>query len=150
MEELFYSIARVIAVSLEAAAVLIVTLGAIDALVKVFAALVRRTATHGDWKVVWRRFGVWILMALEFELAADIVRSVLSPTWQDIGQLAAIALPSSTPMRPLATPRSFGWMHWSTCRAVPERGCPTFSRPRLTNMRPKASPASGSGTTKAD
>ena len=32
------------------------------------------------------------LLALEFELAADIVRSVIAPTWKDIGELAAIAV----------------------------------------------------------
>jgi uncharacterized membrane protein len=35
---------------------------------------------------------VWLLLALEFELAADIVRSVISPSWQDIGALGAIAV----------------------------------------------------------
>jgi sulfatase modifying factor 1 len=30
--------------------------------------------------------------ALEFELAADIVRSVIAPTWQEIGELGAIAV----------------------------------------------------------
>ena len=35
---------------------------------------------------------MWLLLALEFELAADIVRSVLSPTWQEIGELGAIAV----------------------------------------------------------
>jgi uncharacterized membrane protein len=34
---------------------------------------------------------VWLLLGLEFELAADIVRSVISPEWADIGQLGAIA-----------------------------------------------------------
>jgi uncharacterized membrane protein len=38
-----------------------------------------------------QRFGVWLLLSLEFELAADIIRSVVSPTWRDIGELAAIA-----------------------------------------------------------
>jgi uncharacterized membrane protein len=28
---------------------------------------------------------------LQFELAADVVRSAISPTWSDIGQLGAIA-----------------------------------------------------------
>jgi uncharacterized membrane protein len=32
------------------------------------------------------------LLGLEFELAADIVRTVVTPTWSDIGQLAAIGL----------------------------------------------------------
>jgi len=31
------------------------------------------------------------LLGLELELAADIIRSVVAPTWQDIGKLAAIA-----------------------------------------------------------
>jgi uncharacterized membrane protein len=32
------------------------------------------------------------LLGLEFELAADIVRTAIAPTWNEIGQLAAIAL----------------------------------------------------------
>ena len=32
------------------------------------------------------------LLGLEFELAADIIGSVVSPTWRDIGELAAIAV----------------------------------------------------------
>ena len=34
---------------------------------------------------------MWLLLGLEFELAADIIGSVISPTWQDVGELAAIA-----------------------------------------------------------
>jgi uncharacterized membrane protein len=37
-------------------------------------------------------FGVWLLLGLEFELAADIVRTAVSAAWTDIGQLAAIGL----------------------------------------------------------
>jgi len=40
---------------------------------------------------VFLRFGMWLILALEFELAADIVRSAISPSWSDIGQLGAIA-----------------------------------------------------------
>ena len=35
--------------------------------------------------------GRWLAVALEFELAADILRTAISPTWQEIGMLAAIA-----------------------------------------------------------
>ena len=42
-------------------------------------------------KAVWQRFGVCLLPGLEFQLAADIIRTVVSPTWRDIGGLAAIA-----------------------------------------------------------
>lgn len=43
-------------------------------------------------KAIWRRFGVWLLLGLEFALAADIITSVISPSWQDIGELGAIAV----------------------------------------------------------
>jgi uncharacterized membrane protein len=38
------------------------------------------------------RFGMWLILGLEFMLAADIARTAISPTWQQTGQLAAIAL----------------------------------------------------------
>jgi uncharacterized membrane protein len=40
---------------------------------------------------VWRRFAAWIVLALEFALAGDIVSTAVAPTWTSIGQLAAIA-----------------------------------------------------------
>ncbi|TPE58836.1 DUF1622 domain-containing protein [Sandaracinobacter neustonicus] len=39
----------------------------------------------------WFRFALWIVLALEFALAADIIRSAIAPSWNSIGQLAAIA-----------------------------------------------------------
>jgi uncharacterized membrane protein len=39
-----------------------------------------------------RSDAVWLLLGLEFALAADIVRTAISPTWVDIGQLGAIAV----------------------------------------------------------
>jgi uncharacterized membrane protein len=37
------------------------------------------------------RLGRWLALALEFELGADILRTAIAPTWNEIGQLAAIA-----------------------------------------------------------
>jgi uncharacterized membrane protein len=90
MEEAFHEIAAHLALLIEAAAVLIVTVGAVET----FASLLRLpfTAAHGVRKQAWRRFGMWLLLALEFELAADIIRSVIAPTWQEIGELGAIAV----------------------------------------------------------
>lgn len=42
--------------------------------------------------MIWLRFGIWLLLGLEFELAADIVRTAIAPSWTEIGQLGAIAL----------------------------------------------------------
>src|SRR5262245_14843204 len=92
MEELFVNIARVVALLVEAAAVLIVAYGSGEAFVRLLWVVVTPGATHGERKAIWRRFGLWLLIGLEFELAADIIGSVISPTWQDIGELGAIAV----------------------------------------------------------
>ena len=91
MEELIFRFAENAALFIEAAAVLIVTAGAIEAFVLLVKAVSER-AKHGARKEVWRRFGMWLLLGLEFELAADIIRSVIAPTWEDLGKLAVIAV----------------------------------------------------------
>ena len=93
MEELFKDIASRIALGVELAAALMIAYGAVEAIVGLL--IPRRTfASRGLFhkrREVFLRFGVWLLLGLEFELAADIVRSAISPTWSDIGQLGAIA-----------------------------------------------------------
>jgi uncharacterized membrane protein len=92
MEELFIRFAEIAEKLAELAAVVVVTFGVLDAFLRLLWIAVTPTATHGERKAVWRRFGVWLLLGLEFALAADIIGSVLSPTWQDIAELGAIAV----------------------------------------------------------
>jgi uncharacterized membrane protein len=91
MEELFKSFARYVALGVEAAAALIIVIGAIEALGRVLTPAFARHASPGLRREVWVHFAAWLLLGLEFELAADIIRTAISPTWNDIGQLGAIA-----------------------------------------------------------
>jgi len=92
MEELFIRGAESAARVIEVAAVLVVLFGAAEAFAKLVGLVTRPATEHGVRKAVWRRFGTWLLLGLEFALAADIIGSVVSPTWEDIGQLGAIAV----------------------------------------------------------
>jgi len=92
MEELFIQASRSAVLLIEAAAVLVVAFGSLEALLKLLVVMAKPSASHGMRKAIWRRFGVWLLLGLEFALAADIITSVISPTWQDIGELGAIAV----------------------------------------------------------
>lgn len=75
----------------EVSAILVIFYGTLEALVTAAQALLRR-AGHQGWRhAVWSRLGIWLLLGLQFALAADIVRSAVAPTWSEIGQLAAIA-----------------------------------------------------------
>ena len=92
MEESFAQVARTAALLVEIAAVFIVTYGALEAFAKLLWIIATPRTSHGARKALWRRFGMWLLLGLEFELAADIIGSVVSPSWQDIGELGAIAV----------------------------------------------------------
>jgi uncharacterized membrane protein len=92
MEELFDSFASAAGSIVEAVAVLTVFYGSIEAFVKLLPVAARPRATHGERKAIWRRYGVWLLLGLEFELAADIIGSVVSPSWEEVGKLGAIAV----------------------------------------------------------
>ena len=90
MEDFLQSLASGVALAVETVAVVVAGLGALVAV----AGIVRveiQGAPRGARKDVWRTFGLWLLFALEFALAADIIRSVIAPGWQEIGKLAAIA-----------------------------------------------------------
>ena len=91
MQELFKSVAGTIALVVEGAAALIIAYGAMEALYGSAIAIVRKHSV-GVRKQVWLCFGMWLLLGLEFELAADIIRTAIAPTWTDIGQLGAIAV----------------------------------------------------------
>ena len=70
---------------------LVVAFGAAQALIGVAAAVLRKSADELEGRQIWIRFATWILLALEFALAADLVRSAVAPTWDDIAKLAVIA-----------------------------------------------------------
>ena len=91
LEDQFKEIAGFIALAIEAAAVIVVSYGAIQALAGVVASAFSRVADEMRGREIWLRFATWILLALEFALAADLVRTAVAPTWDDISKLAVIA-----------------------------------------------------------
>jgi uncharacterized membrane protein len=101
LEFFFKQLGGYVALGVEILAALLILWGAIEAVLTLLG--VRRAdprpgmpafdARHPFQALRWVfiRFGSWLLLALEFELAADVIRSAIAPTWSDIGKLAAIA-----------------------------------------------------------
>jgi uncharacterized membrane protein len=93
MELILKEIAAQVALAAELICVICIAVGAATAVVKTIAAVVSRNMdTRSVRRGVWMSFAVWIILALEFALGADIVRTAIAPSWNDIGQLAAIAV----------------------------------------------------------
>lgn len=85
----------------EAAAALIIALAALEATVRSLALFVRRSVrdtddgdggTHDRKEEIRLKLGRWLALSLEFALAADILRTAVAPSWDEIGKLAAIAV----------------------------------------------------------
>lgn len=79
-----------IALAAEAIAALIVAVALIGAMLRYGRDLLKRADSFPQERV---RLGVGrgLALALEFLLAADIVRTAVAPSWEEIGKLAAIA-----------------------------------------------------------
>ena len=93
MEDILKQLASDTALVVEATAVIFVAYGAVEAVVYAIGPLTGLMPRVKGWrKDTFVRFGMWLLLGLQFALGADIVRTVIAPTWNDIGQLAAIAV----------------------------------------------------------
>ena len=82
---------EVMARAVEFAAALIIGLAAIEATVKSVVLFLKRDNPPGEKVQVRLTFARWLAVALEFELAADILNTAVTPSWSDIEKLAAIA-----------------------------------------------------------
>lgn len=85
-----------LAAGTEAAASLVIALATLEAIARALrlflpGAFGGEADTQGAKEQARLKLGRWLALALEFELAADILRTAVAPTWDEIGQLAAIA-----------------------------------------------------------
>ncbi len=81
-----------VAMAVEAAAVLVVALAVAESVVGFLRAFfLREGAVDAISDAVRLRLARWLMLALEFALAADILRTAIAPGWDEIGKLAAIA-----------------------------------------------------------
>ncbi len=93
MEELFKHWTFILASAIEAAAAIVIGLAALEGIARALVLFFRRHIAEQEAKEQIRlRLGRWLAVALEFELAADILRTAIAPTWNEIGQLAAIVV----------------------------------------------------------
>jgi uncharacterized membrane protein len=93
MFEALKQLTTYLASAIEVAAAMIIGVAAIEAAIRAFPLFIPRTASpQHEVELIRLRLGRWLTLAIEFELAADILRTAVAPTWNDIGQLAAIVV----------------------------------------------------------
>jgi uncharacterized membrane protein len=91
MEELLKQLAAYVALSIELVGILVVAVGSVEAAAATVRALFTVTSDTAR-REAWLKYARWLAAGLTFQLAGDIVHTAVTPTWDDIGRLAAIAV----------------------------------------------------------
>jgi uncharacterized membrane protein len=76
---------------IDAMALLVIASGTVQAFVTGIVGGFFQAQTDHSLRLVWLRYGRWLIAGLTFQLAADIIETSVAPTWEDLGRLAAIA-----------------------------------------------------------
>ncbi|HSR00325.1 MAG TPA: DUF1622 domain-containing protein [Sphingomicrobium sp.] len=91
MESWIHQLGVIVSATIEVAMIATITVGTAHALWRVLDCVVHRQALATAIREIWLHYASWILLALEFALAADLIKTVIAPDWEEIGQLGAIA-----------------------------------------------------------
>jgi uncharacterized membrane protein len=77
---------------IHAMALLIVAFGTVQAFVRSLRAMVKPSASGRHFHRAYIQYARWLVGGLTFQLAADIIETAFSPSWDEIGRLAAISV----------------------------------------------------------
>ncbi|MBD2113664.1 MULTISPECIES: DUF1622 domain-containing protein [Cyanophyceae] len=92
LEQLLEEIVLLTTFCLEAISVLCVVVGLFKTALLAARLIQRHRGDEFPFNQVRLRFGLWLALALEFQLGADILSTTVAPTTQDLIKLALIAV----------------------------------------------------------
>ena len=78
-------------VLIDALALFVIVVGTIEVAVKVARASFRPLGDQAS-RQAWLRYARWLVAGLTLQLAADIIETSISTSWQTIGRVGAIAV----------------------------------------------------------
>ena len=91
MEEWLIFFTEKAILGLNAVAVLIIVLGALQALIGMIGLVVMRRSPH-EGRAIWLKFARWLVAGLTFQLAGDLIETSISTTWQAIARVGIVAV----------------------------------------------------------
>ena len=91
MEQALHLLAERLSQTLQFITMLLLAFGTAAALWNLVRGLFAGRPAAAVTLEVWQGLSRWLLLGLEFMLAADLIDTAVSPNWDDIGKLGAIA-----------------------------------------------------------
>jgi uncharacterized membrane protein len=92
MEEWLHLATKDVVIIIDAMALIIVAVGTGEAFFTGLWAAFPASTSHRRFREILARYGRWLVAGLTFQLAADIIGTSIAPSWQEVGQLGAIAV----------------------------------------------------------
>ena len=75
----------------DALALVIIFIAALEAFIRAIHGIFSRLPPH-ERRDIWLRFARWLVAGLTFQLAADVIESSITTSWESVGRLGAIAV----------------------------------------------------------
>lgn len=91
MPELMTTLMKYSVIAINAMALLVILVGSLQMLASSFAAIVSPSTMKTELRKGYVHFARWLIAGLTFLLAADIIDTIITPDWDEIGRLAATA-----------------------------------------------------------
>lgn len=92
MNEWLVTVTEPVIVALDLIALVVIVAGTAKAVWDMLRFLANPTRDRHARRQIWMTYSHWLVGALTFQLAADIVESSIAPDWDSIGRLAAVAV----------------------------------------------------------
>jgi uncharacterized membrane protein len=92
MREWLVCVTEYLVMAIDAVALLVIAIGTLRVLVGLVPRIGSASSDDGGVAELWLRYARWLVAGLTFQLAADIVETSISTSWEAIGRVAAIAV----------------------------------------------------------
>ena len=79
-------------VVIDGIALVVICFGTLQAVVGAGQLALSSSATGHERREVWLRYARWLVAGLTFQLAADIIETSITTSWEAVARLAAIAV----------------------------------------------------------
>jgi uncharacterized membrane protein len=76
---------------IEALASVVIIVATIEAFINGLR-LMSPSLSRQEWRDVWLRYSHWLVAGLTFQLAADIIETSITTSWDAVGRIAAVAV----------------------------------------------------------
>ena len=91
MKEWLIFVTEQTVIVIDALALIVIVIGTIEAFISAARAMFSSPTGH-ERRDVWLRYGRWLIAGLTFQLAADVIETSITTSWQAVARLGAIAL----------------------------------------------------------